>query len=270
MLTMSDFQLVTGLSILISGFTQMNTGISAYHWQRLVQLAWFSSITHLCCLTALRNYFRRNTLGYFWRLPGMIILIIMLIVALIPTSHYTWESPTLIYGEKKGDNIRPKPTDPAICYFNHHTGTCTADAWYTYTCAQVFEASQQRMILSALFLGVGMCNRLWHLFRLPTRVYNSTRTLCSSWSTQMLSRMHRSTTTWSLWYSSPFSFFIYHPALAVFLTIRLLADMITSRAFEVSPTCGCATAALLTTLGLVADYQLLLGHVEPLDATNTR
>lgn len=56
MLTMSDFQLITGLAILISGFTQLQTGISAYHWQRLVQLAWFSSVTHLCCLTALRDY----------------------------------------------------------------------------------------------------------------------------------------------------------------------------------------------------------------------
>ncbi|KAF3003422.1 hypothetical protein E8E13_001084 [Curvularia kusanoi] len=36
MLTMSDFQLITGMSILISGFTQLDTGISAYHWQRLV------------------------------------------------------------------------------------------------------------------------------------------------------------------------------------------------------------------------------------------
>lgn len=230
---MSDFQLVTGLSILISGFTQLDTGISAYHWQRLVQLAWFSSVTHLCCLTALRNYFRRNALGYFWRLPGMIILIIMLIVALIPTGHYTWESQTILYGAKNDDIIRPKPTDHAVCYFNHHEGRCTEDEWYEYTCEQVFQASQQRMILSAVFLAVGMCNRLWHLFRLPSRLYISARSFCSNLSTPVLSHMYRWSTTWSLWYSCPFILFAYYPALAALLTVRLMADMVTSRAFEV-------------------------------------
>ncbi|KAF2712528.1 hypothetical protein K504DRAFT_206294 [Pleomassaria siparia CBS 279.74] len=36
MLTMSDIQLLAGLSILISGFTQIRCGLSAYHWQKLV------------------------------------------------------------------------------------------------------------------------------------------------------------------------------------------------------------------------------------------
>jgi hypothetical protein len=233
MLTMSDFQLITGLSILISGFTQLDTGISAYHWQRLVQLAWFSSITHLCCLTALRNYFRHNALGYFWRLPGMIVLIVMLIIALIPTGHYTWESQTIRYGSRQGDIIRPRATDHAICYFNHHEGKCTMDEWYEVTCEQVFQASQQRMVLSALFLAVGMCNRLWHLFRLPSRLYVSARSVCSDLSTLVLSHMFRWSSTWSLWFSCPFVLFVYYPFLAAFLAFRLLGDMITSRAFEV-------------------------------------
>lgn len=231
---MSDFQLITGLSILISGFTQLPTGISAYHWQRLVQLAWFSSVTHLCCLTTLKNYFKRNALGYFWRLPGMIILVIMLIVALIPTGQYAWSSDTYLYGQIEENDIRPQPTDYAICFFNHHEATCTGDSLYVLTCAQAFEASQQRMILSAIFLGVGMCNRIWHLFQLPTRIYNSTRAFCSSWSILVLTHMHRWNASWSLWHSAPFAFLFYHPALAVFLTVRLLVDMMTSRAFEVS------------------------------------
>lgn len=233
MLTMSDFQLITGLSILISGFTQLDEGISAYHWQRLVQLAWFSSVTHLCTLTALRSYFLRSTLGYFWRLPGMIILVIMLIVALVPTGHYTWDSRTMAIAQRPSDNIRPKPTDHAICYFNRHEGTCTGDSWYAKVCNEVFQASQQRMVLSAVFLGVGMCNRLWHLFRLPTRLYNTARFRCSKMSTAALSHMYRGTMTWSLWYSTPFVMFVYHPLLAVFLTVRLIADIISSRAFEV-------------------------------------
>ncbi|KAF3033304.1 hypothetical protein E8E12_000501 [Didymella heteroderae] len=198
MLTMSDFQLITGLSILISGFTQLDTGISAYHWQRLVQLAWFSSITHLCCLTALRNYFRRNTLGYSWRLPGMIILIVMLVIALIPTGHYTWESQTIRYGSRQHDVIRPRATDHAICYFNHHEGKCTMDEWYEVTCEQVFQASQQRMILSAVFLAVGMCNRLWHLCRLPSQLYISARFIWGLLNLWMRPTLHEDgTDTWT-------------------------------------------------------------------------
>ncbi|KAH6614342.1 hypothetical protein C7974DRAFT_74404 [Boeremia exigua] len=230
-LTMSDFQLVTGLSILISGFTQLDSGISAYHWQRLVQLAWFSSVTHLCTLTALRNYFRRNTLGYFWRLPGMVILIMMLIVALVPTGHYTWESVTIRWAQRDSVTIRPKPTDPAVCYFNRHEGGCENE--YAELCEEVFQASQQRMILSAAFLGVGMCNRLWHLFRLPVRLYNSSRSVSSDMCKTVLSHMHKWTTSWTLWGSIPFGIFVYHPCLALFLALRLLADIITSRAFEV-------------------------------------
>jgi hypothetical protein len=87
MLIMSDFQMITGLSILISGYTQLRCGLQAYYWQRVVYLAWFSSITHLCCLTFLREYFSRNKVAYCWRLPGMIILILMLVVAYVPTAH---------------------------------------------------------------------------------------------------------------------------------------------------------------------------------------
>ena len=35
-LILSDAQLVTGLAILISGYSQLNCGISAYHWQIMV------------------------------------------------------------------------------------------------------------------------------------------------------------------------------------------------------------------------------------------
>lgn len=233
---MSDFQLITGLSILISGFTQLDTGISAYHWQRLVQLSWFSSITHLCTLTTLRNYFRRHTIGYFWRLPGMIILILMLIVALVPTGHYTWESSIIQSARRQRNTIRPQPTDNAICYFNSHESICRdgSGSWYQQHCDAAFEASQQRMIMSAVFLAVGMCNRLWHLFRLPSQVYNSVRSFCSNLSIFVLAHMHSWTTEWPIWFSFPFSMIVYHPALTVFLTFRLVADMLTSRAFEVT------------------------------------
>ena len=262
MLTMSDFQLITGLSILISGFTQLDTGISAYHWQRLVQLAWFSSITHLCTLTALRSYFRHHIIGYFWRLPGMVIMILMLIVALIPTGHYTWGAGIMRSVPLYGGTTRPQATDSAMCYFNSHVNNCPTPMgyWMQKECDQAFEAAQQRMILSAVFLGVGMCNRLWHLFRLPSRVFNSTRSFCSSWSTSILSRMYVWNREWPMYIAFPFAQFVYYMALTIFLTIRLLADMLTSRAFEVSESAAWPLDLTLTSLGVVADRQFYLGH----------
>lgn len=39
MLMMSDLQLLTGLAIIISGFAQLRSCISTFHWQKLVHLA---------------------------------------------------------------------------------------------------------------------------------------------------------------------------------------------------------------------------------------
>ena len=57
----SDTQIITGLAILLAGYIQLPSGISSYHWQIVVDLAWFSSLSHLTTLTALRGYFRRRT-----------------------------------------------------------------------------------------------------------------------------------------------------------------------------------------------------------------
>lgn len=108
MLVARDFQLVTGLSIMISGYTQLKCGLSQYHWQKIGQLAWFSSITHLCCLTFIFPHLAHKTLSQ-WRVPGMVILVAMLIVALIPTRRYTWTFSSDIHLEQLAK--------PAICTF---------------------------------------------------------------------------------------------------------------------------------------------------------
>ncbi|KAG7004937.1 hypothetical protein G7Y79_00022g051580 [Physcia stellaris] len=53
----SDTQVVTGMAILLTGYIQLPSGISSYHWQVIVDLAWFSTLSHLATLTALRGYF---------------------------------------------------------------------------------------------------------------------------------------------------------------------------------------------------------------------
>ena len=89
-LMFSDQQAVTGIGLLASGYAQLDHGIQSYHWQILVYLTWFSSLTHLTTLSVLREYFRRNHAARFWRVILMLTTVIMLGVALLPTGDVRW------------------------------------------------------------------------------------------------------------------------------------------------------------------------------------
>jgi hypothetical protein len=88
-LIFSDQQIVTGISILISGFSQLHTGLSSYHWQSVVNLAWLSSVTHLITLTSLRRQARENIPFRWWRIIAMSIMAVVLIGALVPVGYLT-------------------------------------------------------------------------------------------------------------------------------------------------------------------------------------
>ncbi|KAJ9616368.1 hypothetical protein H2200_000086 [Cladophialophora chaetospira] len=108
-LSMSDLQIWAGISILASGFAQLKCGLSCYHWQLLTYVAWFSAVTHLACLTILRNYLYNRQGERLWRICGMLVVLVMLIVALIPTGNYDFQ-------QFDGDS-RPYPGEYAMCYF---------------------------------------------------------------------------------------------------------------------------------------------------------
>ena len=63
LLGMCDVQLLAGTGILLSGYISVTSYISAYHWQLVVYLAWFSNLTHIACLTALRGYLHQHQSG---------------------------------------------------------------------------------------------------------------------------------------------------------------------------------------------------------------
>lgn len=89
-LMFSDQQAVTGIGLLASGYAQLSRGIQCYHWQILVYVAWFASLTHLTSLSVLREYFRYNHAARFWRAILMLTTVIMLGVALLPTGDGRW------------------------------------------------------------------------------------------------------------------------------------------------------------------------------------
>lgn len=86
-MTLSDVQIVTGISILVSGYySATHHGMSGYHWKMMVRIAWFSSVTHLGALSCLRTYLHENKVKLGSRLALMGSLAVMLIYATFTTS----------------------------------------------------------------------------------------------------------------------------------------------------------------------------------------
>ena len=124
-LMFSDQQLVTGIALLISGYAQLRCGLSVYHWQMIVYLSWFSSLTHLTTLTVLRQYFRENPVPRLWRAILMLLMVTMLMIALLPSGDTWW------LGGAASSAMAPLPSGdslwsdeiplvarlPALCYF---------------------------------------------------------------------------------------------------------------------------------------------------------
>jgi uncharacterized membrane protein len=88
----NDQQVITGISIIIRGITQLGWGLDLYHWQTVANLAWFSAFTHILTLTVLRRkdcFHRRFKIS---RMIAMLILLVMLVVALYLVGYITTNS----------------------------------------------------------------------------------------------------------------------------------------------------------------------------------
>ncbi|PVI05626.1 hypothetical protein DM02DRAFT_85068 [Periconia macrospinosa] len=109
-LCMCDVQIVTGHAILISGYASLPCGLSAYHWQIIIYLAWFSNMTHLSALTFLRKYFDSHYWERAWRVFFMTTLVLMLVVGAVPTAFFNWLS--------TNEPTVATASSYAICFFN--------------------------------------------------------------------------------------------------------------------------------------------------------
>ncbi|KAF9734343.1 hypothetical protein PMIN06_004243 [Paraphaeosphaeria minitans] len=89
-LILSDTQLVTGLAILIAGYSQLSCGIASYHWQILVYVAWFSSFTFLSAMAFLEGFFLANNSLRLIRVFFMCTMGALQIAALLPTGSRNW------------------------------------------------------------------------------------------------------------------------------------------------------------------------------------
>ena len=79
-LALSDQQLVTGLAVLIAGYTD-RCHRSFYHFQIIAVLGWFSSTTHLSTLAVLRAYLIDHPRVRDWRVTAMLAIFCLLVVS---------------------------------------------------------------------------------------------------------------------------------------------------------------------------------------------
>lgn len=96
-LGLCDAQSFTGIGLLVSGYIILDSGISAYHWQIIVYLAWLANLTHMSGLTLLRKHLRAHPRQRNWRLLCMATLLALLLVAEIPTAFFNLGSARRIW-----------------------------------------------------------------------------------------------------------------------------------------------------------------------------
>jgi hypothetical protein len=137
----SDQQLATGFSVLIAGYSQLQIGISSYHWVLVCNLAWFSSITHLITLTSLRSDTTLRKEFKWARIVLMGLLNVFLIVTITPTGHL-WTNAKIPNGF------------PAICLFRRDTD------WRDYEDQPIpHDFNLTYILLSVFVLGFGYITR---------------------------------------------------------------------------------------------------------------
>ncbi|OQD73997.1 hypothetical protein PENANT_c191G11629 [Penicillium antarcticum] len=230
-LSMSDIQIITGISIIVSGAAQLKCGISTYQWQVLVYLAWFSSLTHLSCLTLLRNYLHQRPAERIWRLICMFVLVVLLILAFLPTANYRWQ-----YGYSAKSTGRPAPQDYAICYLIPVQRPDPAPN-YMYVSVDnghvLSDSSMMAMSISVVLVFVGFVCRVLKLHQsLSSFLARTIRGRIS----HMLRKPLRTIEGWCVTPSFLHSLqrlLLYRPLLALFLTLRILVDTWDSMFFEV-------------------------------------
>ncbi|KAK1701357.1 hypothetical protein BDP55DRAFT_736501 [Colletotrichum godetiae] len=143
-IAMCDVQIVTGMSILIGGFVCLDERLSALHWQIITYLAWFSCVTHLSGLTILRRYFQTHPREKSLRVTLMFVLLVILIVAIVPSGFFNWRSPRADSSAIQATAASAKTS--AACFYNL---SCAKrlyqdSLWMncTTSCSQSFDAPE--------------------------------------------------------------------------------------------------------------------------------
>ena len=216
MLTFSDQQIITSIALLISGYSQLRSGLAVYYWQLTVDLAWFSSITHLTTLTTLRYYFRERQGLKFLRLICMAITAGMLGCALASTGSL--------------GAYKFTPDYPAWCLF-HRKLLKTASDKDSSGAALAWHYDAYYVAIVLLFLFVSYSSRVIQLYPsgLNKLLLNGRTRLSTLMQSRLLKYKERASgkpfgTYWAL---------VYTLTLAMYCIFKAAADLYSSMLWEV-------------------------------------
>lgn len=267
---MCDIQLFNGFGILISGFISMKCGLQAYHWQNLVYLAWFSSVTHLSGLTVLKQYLHQHPSQAYIRYGLMMTLLIILITAIIPTGFFNWlevsfnleasESSMCPFEWVTFRNLSlivtgANESSPAICYFGIRSGRemfhtaaqrqrslCTKSLILEPNDISIIEtqslpdtAAFQAMVFSIVLLACGFVSRSLRLFKSSSiAVHQKLRQPIRSFSQTCLLKIAGDTSQMPTSRGRRRHVLAVNPFLALVLAFELIFDSLSSMLAEAS------------------------------------
>lgn len=204
---MCDLQLVTGFSILISGFSQLPCGLPVIYWNFILSLAWLSCFTHLAGVTLLRRHLFTHSIERLRRLVAMGALAVFVVVGLFYQLSF--------------DTNNPHSTAPAICHFGSapRMKDTDLDSW--------------SVLVSILLIIFGLTSQLIKMQPfLSVKIIGGARSCLSLRLRTFLKVIFKS------WCKSGkrkcVHLLCYRPLLAAFLYARFLLDVWNSLLFEVS------------------------------------
>jgi hypothetical protein len=165
-ISFSDQQVITGISIIIGGLSQLEWGLAVYHFQAVGNLALFSTMTHILTLTVLREKMRSNKTIRILRIVLMGCLAVLLIFVMAPIGYLTSSA-----------GLIDIPLDfPAWCLYHpsvaweseeggliHHTGPAGYNFIYSILALGVIVYSYTSRVL---LLFPGLVSR--SMLRIPT------------------------------------------------------------------------------------------------------
>lgn len=223
-LSFCDVQLITGISMLLSGFLSLlgePSNMPLADWRMIINLAWFSNLTHQCGLIFLRGYLYQNPSERLWRLLFMTILLLMLITAMVPT----------VFAVEFDSHFGPQPSTPARCFFNedvrnalYEEGNINKDPIYNTGPFQI-------STVSIIILFLSFVTRLVKLFETSSRfVHNKIRARIGRCLRKVLSYLVKIRHV-SRGHNSKFKarvVFLENPLLAGYMFLRIFADIYAS------------------------------------------
>jgi hypothetical protein len=248
LLAMCDVQLLTGIGILLSGYINLYCYVSSYHWKLVVYLAWFSNLTHLACLTALRSYLHQHQSERNWRLVFMTVLWAGLVPAMFPTAFFNW------LNREPSSSL---PASSARCFFRlsdaqslfnstacfsslvsleRSDGNGEDDSCVTMAMADT--SAMQSAVVSILLLTISYLSRLIKLTKgLSDRVRVTIRhgisnscTKILAWLINKIARNPRLSMTARRALNSV----LVKTLIALYLVLKIYAELLTSDASDVS------------------------------------